>query len=181
MCPHCLATIRSFRGIPHHSRLNPRTFPALSADNPQTIVVLSGQSVIRTLFPRLTRIVRRNGVSHFGNVSCFCLCSSGRQALLAICAGNSPVHDEFPAQRPVTRSFDVFFDLHPDKRLSKQCDLRHHRGHCDVTLMYGWNSFWKGRWRISYIMQHSNVVNTLAADDLATERTQASPAMMLTK
>ena len=28
-------------------------------------------------------------------------------ALLAICAGNSPVTGEFPAQRPVTRSFDV--------------------------------------------------------------------------
>ena len=27
---------------------------------------------------------------------------------------------EFPAQRPVTRSFDVFFDLRPNKRLSKQ-------------------------------------------------------------
>ena len=44
---------------------------------------------------------------------------------------------EFPAQRPVTRSFDVFFDLHPNKRLSKQwwgwwfetppCPLRRHR------------------------------------------------------
>ena len=41
-------------------------------------------------------------------------------ALLAICAGNSPVPGEFPAQRPVTRSFDVFFDLHLNKRLSKQ-------------------------------------------------------------
>ena len=41
-------------------------------------------------------------------------------ALLAICAGNSPVTDEFPAQRPVTRSFDAFFDLHLNKRLSKQ-------------------------------------------------------------
>ena len=40
--------------------------------------------------------------------------------LLAICAGNSPAPGEFPAQRPVTRSFDVFFDLHPNKRLSKQ-------------------------------------------------------------
>ena len=37
-------------------------------------------------------------------------------ALLAICAGNSPV----TAQRPVTRSFDVYFDLRPNKRLSKQ-------------------------------------------------------------
>ena len=41
-------------------------------------------------------------------------------ALLAICAGNSPVTGEFPAQRPVTRSFDVFFDLRPTIRLSKQ-------------------------------------------------------------
>ena len=42
-------------------------------------------------------------------------------ALLAICAGNSPVTDEFPAQRQVTRSFDVFFDLCLNrKRLSKQ-------------------------------------------------------------
>ena len=42
-------------------------------------------------------------------------------ALLTICAGNSPVPGEFPAQRPVTRSFDVCFHLHPYKRLSKQC------------------------------------------------------------
>ena len=40
-------------------------------------------------------------------------------ALLAICAGNSPVPGEFPTQRPVTQSFDVYFDLSPNKRLSK--------------------------------------------------------------
>ena len=34
--------------------------------------------------------------------------------------GNAPVSGEFPAQRPVTRSFDVFFDLRLNKRLSKQ-------------------------------------------------------------
>ena len=33
-------------------------------------------------------------------------------ALLALCAENSPVTGEFPSQRPVTRSFDAFFDLH---------------------------------------------------------------------
>ena len=38
---------------------------------------------------------------------------------LAICAGNSPVTGEFPAQTPVTQSFDVFFDLRLNKRLSK--------------------------------------------------------------
>ena len=58
-------------------------------------------------------------------------------ALLVICAENSPVPDEFPAQRPVTRSFDVFFDLRLNKRLSKQswgwwfetlsCSLWRHR------------------------------------------------------
>ena len=41
-------------------------------------------------------------------------------ALLAICAGNSLVPGEFPAHRSVTRSFDVFFDLRPKKRLIKQ-------------------------------------------------------------
>ena len=41
-------------------------------------------------------------------------------ALLTICAGNSPVTGEFPAQRPVTRSFDVFFNLRLNKRLTKQ-------------------------------------------------------------
>ena len=41
-------------------------------------------------------------------------------ALLAICAGNSPVPGEFPAQRPVTPSFDVFFYLCLNKRLSKK-------------------------------------------------------------
>ena len=39
---------------------------------------------------------------------------------MAICAGNSPVPGEFPSQRPVTRSFDVFFDLRLNIRLSKQ-------------------------------------------------------------
>ena len=40
-------------------------------------------------------------------------------ALLALCAGNSPVTGEFPAQRPVTRSFDVFFDPRLNKQLNK--------------------------------------------------------------
>ena len=31
-----------------------------------------------------------------------------------------PVNGAFPAQRPVTRSFDVYFDLRPSKPLSKQ-------------------------------------------------------------
>ena len=63
-------------------------------------------------------------------------------ALLAICAGNSPVPGEFPAQRPITRSFDVFFDLRLNKRLNNNInnrqagDLRRYLAHYDVTLMY---------------------------------------------
>ena len=43
-------------------------------------------------------------------------------ALLAICVGNSPFTDEFPAQRSVTQSFDVFCFLYLrlNERLSKQ-------------------------------------------------------------
>ena len=77
--------------------------------------------------------------------------------LLAICAGNSPASGEFPAQRPVTRSFDVFFDLRLNKRLSKQmwgwwsetlsCPLwRHcngqytHKRH-PIAYQFGWVIF----------------------------------------
>ena len=45
-------------------------------------------------------------------------------SLLALCARNSPVNGESPSQRPVTRSFDVFFDLRLNKRLSKQSRRR---------------------------------------------------------
>ena len=41
-------------------------------------------------------------------------------ALLALCAGNSPVTGEFSSQRPVTRSFDVSLIGALNKRLSKQ-------------------------------------------------------------
>ena len=41
-------------------------------------------------------------------------------ASLAICAVNSPATGEFPAQWPVTRNFDILFDLRLNKRLSKQ-------------------------------------------------------------
>ena len=41
-------------------------------------------------------------------------------ALLGLCERNPPVTGGLPSQRPVTRSFDVFFDLHMNIRLSKQ-------------------------------------------------------------
>ena len=39
--------------------------------------------------------------------------------LLALWVGKSPVTGEFPSQKPVTRSFDFFFDLRLIKRLNK--------------------------------------------------------------
>ena len=58
-------------------------------------------------------------------------------ALLALCAGNSLVTGEFPSQRPVMWSFDVFFDLHPNKRLcnGEASDLRYHHAHYDITVI----------------------------------------------
>ena len=67
-------------------------------------------------------------------------------ALLALCAGNSPVTGEFPPQRPLTRSFDVFFDLCLNKWLSKQS--------------WGWwfETLSRSLWR------HCNVVSTAPVD-----------------
>ena len=45
-------------------------------------------------------------------------------ALLALCEGNPPVAGGFPSQRPMTRSFDVFFYLHLNKWWSKQLKSR---------------------------------------------------------
>ena len=73
-------------------------------------------------------------VDHYGAVVNFTMPSCSRvltvswwrhqmetfSAWLAISAGNSPVPGEFPTQRPVTRSFDVYFDLRLNKRFCKQ-------------------------------------------------------------
>ena len=59
-----------------------------------------------------------NIISHFYLM----MTSSNRQIFRVtghLC-GNSPAPGEFPAQRPVTQSFVVFFDLHLNKLLSKQ-------------------------------------------------------------
>ena len=58
--------------------------------------------------------------------------------LLALCVGNSPVTDEFPAQRPLMRSFDVFCDLRLDNGWVNNCevgDWRRHRTHYDVIMI----------------------------------------------
>ena len=62
-------------------------------------------------------------------------------ALLALCEGNPPVTGGFPSQKPVTRIFDVFFDLRLNKRPNGWAnnwdadDLRRNGAHYDVTVM----------------------------------------------
>ena len=63
---------------------------------------------------RLFLVVRFMMTSSNGSIFC----------VIDLCAGNSTVTGEFPSRRPVTRSFDVFFDLRLNKRLSKQSRRR---------------------------------------------------------
>ena len=69
-------------------------------------------------------------------------------ALLALCAGNSPVTGEFPSQRPVPRGFVVLFDLRLNKWLIKQSIRRYFETpsrplwrHCNVQA--SWNFYYK--------------------------------------
>ena len=67
-------------------------------------------------------------------------------ALLAFCVGNSAVTSEFHAQRAVTRSADVFFDLHLNQQLSKRwrrwwfemplCSLWCHCNGCGCNVQF---------------------------------------------
>ena len=89
-------------------------------------------------------------------------------ALLAICAGNSPVPGEFLAQRPVTRSFDVFFDLRLNKRLSKQTwgwwfeTLSHPLwSHCNAEIIHVCNHPTLIIILKSYLLELNNVNNVV--------------------
>ena len=60
-------------------------------------------------------------------------------ALLSLCAGNSPVTGDFSSQWPVTWSFDVFFHMCLSNgwvNIRNAGDLRRHRVHNDVTVMW---------------------------------------------
>ena len=59
-------------------------------------------------------------------------------ALLAICAGNSPVTGEFPARRPVTRSFMFSLICAWIDGWVNNCvagDLRRHRPYYDIIVI----------------------------------------------
>ena len=74
--------------------------------------------------PRIDWHVNRTGCWEAWRPAMMTQSNGSISAILAICTGNSPVTDEFPSQRPMTRSFDVFFDLRQNKQLSKQSRRR---------------------------------------------------------
>ena len=74
-------------------------------------------------------------------------------ALMALCEGNQPATGGFSSQRPVTRSFDVFFDMRINKRLIKQTGrrrfetpsyplLRHYNEHFNIGASQLWCFLW---------------------------------------
>ena len=96
-------------------------------------------------------------------------------SLLAICAGNSPVTGEFHAHRPVTRSFDVFFDLRLNKQFHKQSwgwwfDTLSGSlwRHCNGCVVY-WKIHSGNHWPFEYLGKGwPDYVIRMVADDITT-------------
>ena len=85
-------------------------------------------------------------------------------ALLVVCEGHSPVTGEFPSQRPVTRSFDVFFDLRLNKWFLYWAnhrdagDLRRHRCPNDAIVMI-WPTSHRFAEKQGLIFTHAHSMN----------------------
>ena len=78
-------------------------------------------------------------------------------ASLALSVGNSSITGEFPWQRPVVWSLDVFFDLRWTKGWVNNRDvgnLKRHRAHYDITVT--WLSFVSLKYNPIYIIMPSN-------------------------
>ena len=100
--------------------------------------------------------------------------------LLVLCSGNSPVTGEFPPQRPVTWSFDAFFDLHLSKQLSTQsihwwfktpsCSLWRH---CNVLIPIVHSPYPQCRWAQTYPRSTECRVSPLLRDS-----TRPAPQML---
>ena len=81
--------------------------------------------------------------------------------LLDLCAGTSPGTGEFPSKRLVTWSFDIFFDLPLNKRLSKESRRRRFETpprslwhHCNEWLSNTAINPHRGRFVVSGLITH---------------------------
>ena len=96
----------------HHPMVNSIPFKPwsyISTDIQSRACLISISAACHTVTTRAVQLGSHNMMT-----------SSNGNIFLAFCAENLPVTSEFPSPRPVTRSFGVFFDLHLNKRLSKQ-------------------------------------------------------------
>ena len=77
--------------------------------------------LVRAYFRMLSVVIINEGISQQRGKYCMMTSSNGNIFVVTgpLC-GNSLITGEFPAQRPVTRSFDVFFDVPLNNRSSKQ-------------------------------------------------------------
>ena len=93
-----------------------------------------------------------HGNAHIGKVGLFFKGARiNISTLQALCAWNSPVTGEFPTQRSVTRSFDVFFDLRLNKRLSQQSwGWWFETQSCPLWRHFNWLKPWRVAWDIRY-------------------------------
>ena len=93
-----------------------------------------------------------------GKKDCIMTSSNGNtSASRALCEGNPSVTDGFPSQRPVVRSFDVFFDLRLNKRLGKQSRRRW----VETTLSSLWrhcNGMEMQRGQIPRVVKHHSSI-----------------------
>ena len=108
-----------FQAISNKSKCEIRVLPLWCSDIPYSFA----GSVINWKYQWICMIFHKLRSIYFGLYSLNARWRHQMEtfsALLAICARNSSVPGEFPAQRPVTQSFDVFFDLRLNKRLNKQ-------------------------------------------------------------
>ena len=92
-------------------------------------------------------------------------------ALLAICAGNSPVPGEFPTQRPGMRS--LMFSLiciwiNGWVNNGEAGDLRRHRAHCDVTVMTWFDVTMGAAWKMALAWSTIFAFNMLRSRQMAT-------------
>ena len=101
--------------------------------------------------------------------------------LLALCARNSPVTGEFPGQRPVTWSFDVFFDrrlLYVWVNNREAGGLRRHRAYYDVIVMswiiiIWWPAYVRGKASAAIVLtQSSRKISVSAPQGLMTEESE---------
>ena len=85
-------------------------------------------------------------------------------ALLTLCKGKPPVTGGFPLQKPMTRSFDVFFGMGLNKWLSKQSKCRWFETPCRSLCCRCSDQFWGIYRKIWILLLYFCVRFTISVD-----------------